>query len=112
LPYREKEITKLYYSIGEVAKIFDVNSSLIRFWESEFDLLKPKKNKNGKRLFTQKDLSNLKIIYDLVKDKGHTLEGAKKALKENRNVLLEQQELKDRLLNVRAQLTLLRKELD
>jgi DNA-binding transcriptional MerR regulator len=112
LPYREKEITKLYYSIGEVAKIFDVNSSLIRFWESEFDLLKPKKNKKGKRLFTQKDLSYLKIIYDLVKDKGHTLEGAKKALKENRNVLLEQQELKDRLLNVRAQLTLLRKELD
>ena len=112
MPYREREITKLYYSIGEVAKIFGVNSSLIRFWESEFDILKPKKNKKGNRLFTQKDLAYLKIIYDLVKEKGYTLEGAKRALKEDRNALLEQQELKDRLQKIRKQLVLLREELD
>ncbi len=112
MPYREREITKLYYSIGEVAKIFEVNSSLIRFWESEFDILKPKKNKKGNRLFTQKDLAYLKIIYDLVKEKGYTLEGAKRALKEDRNTLLEQQELKDRLRKIRKQLVLLREELD
>jgi DNA-binding transcriptional MerR regulator len=112
LPYREREITKLYYSIGEVAKIFGVNSSLIRFWESEFDILKPKKNKKGNRLFTQKDLAYLKIIYDLVKEKGYTLEGAKRALKEDRNTLLEQQELKDRLQKIRKQLVLLREDID
>jgi DNA-binding transcriptional MerR regulator len=111
LPYREREITKLYYSIGEVAKIFEVNSSLIRFWESEFDILKPKKNKKGNRLFTQKDLAYLKIIYDLVKEKGHTLEGAKRALKDDRNALLEQQELKDRLIKIRSQLVNLLEEI-
>ncbi|MFT6138053.1 MAG: DNA-binding transcriptional MerR regulator [Salibacteraceae bacterium] len=111
MPYREREITKLYYSIGEVAKIFEVNSSLIRFWESEFDILKPKKNKKGNRLFTQKDLAYLKIIYDLVKEKGHTLEGAKRALKDDRNALLEQQELKDRLIKIRSQLVNLLEEI-
>ncbi len=111
MPYREREITKLYYSIGEVAKIFEVNSSLIRFWESEFDILKPKKNKKGNRLFTQKDLAYLKIIYDLVKEKGHTLEGAKRALKDDRNALLEKQELKDRLIKIRSQLVNLLEEI-
>lgn len=111
MPYREREITKLYYSIGEVAKIFEVNSSLIRFWESEFDILKPKKNKKGNRLFTQKDLAYLKIIYDLVKEKGHTLEGAKRALKDDRNALLERQELKDRLIKIRSQLFQLLEEI-
>ena len=74
---------KRYYKIGEVAKAFDVNTSLIRFWENEFDVLKPKKNKKGNRLFTPEDLENLKMIYFLVKEKGFTLEGAKKKLKEN-----------------------------
>ena len=82
-PYKDKPITKLYYSIGEVAKMFDVNTSLIRFWENEFDILKPKKNKKGNRLFTQKDVDNLKIIYHLVKERGFTLDGAKKKLREN-----------------------------
>ena len=74
---------KRYYKIGEVAKAFDVNTSLIRFWENEFDVLKPKKNKKGNRLFTPEDLDNLKMIYFLVKEKGFTLEGAKNKLKEN-----------------------------
>ncbi|MGB0933387.1 MAG: MerR family transcriptional regulator [Lishizhenia sp.] len=77
----EKELKKLYYSIGEVAKMFDVNSSLIRFWEKEFTIIKPKKNKKGNRLFTPKDISNFNKIYHLVKTEGHTLEGARKALK-------------------------------
>lgn len=77
----EKELRKLYYSIGEVAKMFAVNSSLIRFWEKEFSIIKPKKNKKGNRLFTPKDISNFNKIYHLVKTEGHTLEGARKALK-------------------------------
>ena len=75
---------KLYYSIGEVARMFKVNTSLIRFWEKEFDIIKPKKNKKGNRLFTQKDIDNFHIIYHLVKEKGMTLKGAKKKMKENK----------------------------
>ena len=111
MPYIERKVEKLYYAIGEVAVMFDVNTSLIRFWESEFDILKPKKNKKGNRLFTQKDLAYLKIIYDLVKEKGHTLEGAKRALKDDRNALLEKQELKDRLIKIRSQLVNLLEEI-
>ena len=74
---------KLYYSIGEVAKMFDVKTSLIRFWEKEFDIIKPKKNKKGNRLFTQEDVDNFHIIYHLVKERGFTLQGAKLKLKEN-----------------------------
>lgn len=74
---------KIYYGIGEVAKTFNVNTSLIRFWEKEFDILKPKKNKKGNRMFTQRDLRYLKIIYQLVKEKGYTLQGAKDAIKQD-----------------------------
>ncbi len=84
MPYKEVKVEKLYYSIGEVARMFDVNTSLVRFWEKEFDIIKPKKNKKGNRLFTQKDIDNLHIIYHLVKEKGMTLKGAKKKMKENK----------------------------
>jgi len=84
MPYKEVKVEKLYYSIGEVAKMFDVNTSLIRFWEKEFDIIKPKKNKKGNRLFTQKDIDNFHIIYHLVKEQGMTLKGAKKKMKENK----------------------------
>lgn len=77
----EDELTKLYYTIGEVATMFDVNTSLIRFWDKEFDIINPKKNKKGNRLFTPKDIKNFNRIYDLVKIQGFTLEGARKALK-------------------------------
>ncbi len=80
----EEDIEKRYYSIGEVAEMFDVNTSLIRFWEKEFDILKPKKNKKGNRLFTVKDVENLKLIYHLVKERGFTLRGAKTKLSQNR----------------------------
>ncbi len=75
------KLTKLYYSIGEVASIFDVNTSLIRFWEKEFTAIQPKKNKKGNRLFTVKDIEHFNKIYQLVKEQGYTLDGAKKALK-------------------------------
>jgi DNA-binding transcriptional MerR regulator len=84
MPYREKKVEKLYYSIGEVAEMFKVNASLIRFWEKEFEVIKPKKNKKGNRFFTVQDIDNIRLIYHLVKEKGHTLNGAKKKLKDNR----------------------------
>tara|TARA_B100000475_G_C14704894_1_gene190700 strand:+ start:40 stop:375 length:336 start_codon:yes stop_codon:yes gene_type:complete len=80
----KKETKKLFYQIGEVAKELDVNVSLIRFWEKEFDIIKPKKNKKGNRLFTQKDFDNLKTIYFLVKERGYTLDGAKRKIKDNK----------------------------
>ena len=84
MPYKEVKVEKLYYTIGEVAGMFNVNTSLIRFWEKEFDIIKPKKNKKGNRLFTQKDIDNFHIIFHLVKEKGMTLKGAKKKMKENK----------------------------
>lgn len=87
MPYKEIDTVKLYYSIGEVSTMFDVNTSLVRFWEKEFDVLKPKKNKKGNRLFTPEDLDNFKVIYNLVKEQGLTLDGAKKYLKENRKTV-------------------------
>ncbi len=83
MPYKEPKIEKLYYSIGEVAELFNVKPSLIRFWEKEFDIIKPRKNKKGNRLFTQKDIENFHLIYHLVKERGMTLKGAQKKLKEN-----------------------------
>jgi DNA-binding transcriptional MerR regulator len=79
----EKQLTKLYYTIGEVATMFNVNASLIRFWEKEFSIIQPKKNKKGNRLFTPKDIINFNKIYHLVKEQGFTLEGAKNSLKNN-----------------------------
>ncbi len=79
----EKQLTKLYYTIGEVASMFNVNTSLIRFWEKEFTIIQPKKNKKGNRLFTPKDIINFNKIYHLVKEQGFTLDGAKNALKNN-----------------------------
>src|SRR5690606_17773882 len=81
MPYKEKVIEKSYFTIGEVAEMFGVSTSLVRFWEQEFDILQPKKNKKGNRLFTRKDLENLKIIFHLVKERGYTLKGAKEKLK-------------------------------
>lgn len=86
MPYREKdkESLKLYYSIGEVARQFGVNTSLIRFWEKEFDIIRPRKNKKGNRLFTREDLASFRLIYELVKEQGFTLDGAKKKIREMR----------------------------
>jgi DNA-binding transcriptional MerR regulator len=80
MPYKEKKVEKLYYSIGEVAEILDIPVSTVRFWENEFDILKPMKNNKGNRLFTPVDIKNLRIIHHLVKEEGMTLSGAKKKL--------------------------------
>src|ERR1700744_3361425 len=83
MPYKEREISKMYYTMGEVSAMFNVNPSMIRFYEKEFDVLQPKKNKKGNRLFTPEDLENLKVIFHLIHDKGYTLNGAKEHLKSN-----------------------------
>jgi len=102
---------KLYYSIGEVAKAFDVNQSLIRFWDKEFDILKPKKNAKGNRMFTPEDIKNLKLIYHLVKERGFTLEGAKIHLKENQKKTLDKFEIITKLQDIKAELTALKNSL-
>lgn len=101
---------KLYYSIGEVAKAFDVNTSLLRYWEQEFPILRPKKNKKGNRYFTPEDLKNLKIIYHLVKEKGYTLDGARIALTTNSKIS-ETITMIDRLEFVKAELQKLKESL-
>lgn len=111
MPYQEKSIEKLYYSIGEVAKKFDVNVSLLRYWEKEFDILKPKKNKKGNRLFTKKDVENIEVIYHLVKERGFTLEGAKKKLSENKSDTIENMEIVNRLKKIKEFLLNLSSEL-
>lgn len=110
-PYKEKPVEKLYYSIGEVAEIFGVNTSLIRFWEKEFSIIKPKKNRKGNRMFTQKDLDNLRIIYHLVKERGFTLQGAKRKLRENKEDAINETEVVNRLNAIRSFLVELRDNL-
>lgn len=102
---------KLFYSMGEVAEMFDVNPSLIRFWETKFDVLRPKKNKKGNRQFSPADVENLKLIYHLVKERGMTLEGANRSLKRNKGALARDVELLERLQQVRALLEEVRAEL-
>lgn len=102
---------KRYYKIGEVANAFGVNTSLIRFWENEFEVLKPKKNKKGNRLFTPEDLENLKMIYFLVKEKGFTLEGAKNKLKENPDEVFSRHKIIMRLEEIKNELTEIKNQL-
>lgn len=107
----DKETPKLYYSIGEVSQMFNVNTSLIRFWEREFEILRPKKNAKGNRLFTQEDLENLKIIYHLVKERGFTLDGAKKKMRENKNGVDHNVKVIDSLKKIRMFMEELRDQL-
>jgi DNA-binding transcriptional MerR regulator len=102
---------KLYYSIGEVAKAFDVNASLIRFWDKEFDVLKPKKNAKGNRKFTQEDIKNLQLIYHLVKERGFTLDGAKTHLKENQKKTLDKFDIISKLESIKNELIKFKGEL-
>lgn len=102
---------KRYYKIGEVAKAFEVNNSLIRFWEKEFDILKPKKNAKGNRLFTATDLQNLKLIYHLVKEKGFTLDGARKRMKQNPEGVINKHEIISHLENIKQELINIKNQL-
>lgn len=102
---------KRYFSIGEVAKAFGVNASLIRFWDSEFDILKPKKNAKGNRMFTPEDVRNLQLIFHLVKERGFTLEGAKTHLKEGQKKTLDKFDIITKLKGIKLELTTIKNNL-
>ncbi len=112
MPYKDKKVEKLFYTIGEVADMFSVNTSLIRFWEREFDIIKPQKNKKGNRLFTKEDIDNFHIIYHLVKERGMTLKGAQKKLKDNREDAVNNLEVIKSLNNIKKMLLDIREEMN
>jgi DNA-binding transcriptional MerR regulator len=111
MPYKEKEPQKMFYTIGEVSKMFNVKTSLIRFWENEFDIIKPHKNNKGNRLFTKNDIDNFHLIFHLVKEKGLTLKGAKKKISDNKEGIIKNfeiikslKEIKEQLINIKENL--------
>ncbi|MDP3916497.1 MAG: MerR family transcriptional regulator [Bacteroidota bacterium] len=111
MPYKKPKIEKVFYSIGEVADLFGVNTSKIRFWENEFDILKPHKNNKGNRMFTVEDIENLKLINHLLKERGMTIKGAQKKLKENKEDTLQNFEVVSRLQEIRQMLVEIKEEL-
>ena len=111
MPYKKPKIEKVFYSIGEVAEMFGVNTSNIRFWEKEFDILKPHKNAKGNRMFTPEDLENLKIIYHLLKERGMTIRGAQMKLKGNKEDIVQNYEVISRLQTIRQMLVDIKEEL-
>lgn len=111
MAYKEKEIEKLYFSIGEVAEMFNVAPSLIRFWESEFDIIKPKKNRKGNRQFTKEDIDSVRTIFHLVKEKGFTLQGAKEMLRNDVQAVRDKMEMIDSLKKIRSFMVELRDKL-
>ncbi|MCG8385882.1 MAG: MerR family transcriptional regulator [Cytophagales bacterium] len=111
MPYKEKVIEKKYYAIGEVADMFNVATSLIRFWESEFDVIRPKKNRKGNRQFTKEDIENVRLIYHLVKERGFTLQGAKDMLKNDNGAIKDKMEIIVSLNNVKQFLLELRNQI-
>ncbi len=88
--------------MGEIAQKYEVKHSLIRYWEKEFDIIKPKKNKKGNRLFTKKDLEAFDLIFELVKKKGYTLEGAKQKIKEDKSGRYKKDEMVARLKGIKS----------
>lgn len=111
MPYKEKPIVKKYFTIGEVAKGLGVATSLIRFWETQFDFIRPKKNAKGNRKFTQDDLKKLKLVYHLVKEKGYTLQGAQDHIKSSKDSIDDKAELVESLQRVRSFLEEMKKNL-
>jgi len=111
VPYKKPKIEKVFYSIGEVAEMFSVNASNIRFWENEFDILKPHKNAKGNRMFTREDIENMKIIYHLLKEKGMTIRGAQKKLKDNKEDTIQNFEVVSRLQEIRKMLIEIKDEM-
>ncbi len=106
-----KDNNKLYYSIGEISNILKVNNSLIRFWEKEFEIIKPKKNSRGNRIFTKKDLENITLIHHLLKEKKYTIDGARKKIRENKDGAQKNFQIIDKLKNIRQKLSEIRNEL-
>ncbi len=104
MPYKKPTIEKVIFSIGEVADMIGEKTSLIRYWEKEFDALKPQKNKKGNRLFTKDDIETVRLIHYLVKERGLTLKGVKQKLKENREETIQNYEIVKRLQDIKKQL--------
>lgn len=102
---------KLYYSIGEVADMFGVSKSLIRYWETEFTVLKPHKNSKGDRRFTKENIDQLQLIFDLVKNRGFTIEGAKNEIKQNKDTLKQKQAVLHKLVDLKLAMQELRDSL-
>lgn len=107
-PQEEQELTKLFYTIGEVSRMLGVETSTVRFWEKEFSVIKPHRNAKGNRLFTANDVNNLKTIFHLLKERRMTLEGAKKVMKDKRDETTKNSELVNRLKSLRSILVQLR----
>lgn len=112
MPYKSKPIEKSYYSIGEVAELLGVSQSLIRFWETEFEQLQPKKNRKGNRMYTPANIEQLRTIYHLVKERGYTLKGAREMLKAKAPEVDKQLAVRESLLKIRSFLTELKTDLD
>ncbi len=112
MPLKTDKELKLYYSISEVARMFDVNESLLRYWEKEFPMIQPKKAGGNIRQYRKEDIENIRLVYHLVKEKGLTLAGAKQRLKQNRETTVQTAEIVDRLKKVREELAAMRKQLD
>lgn len=102
MPYKEREIEKKYYSIGEVADIFKVATSLIRYWEGEFEIIKPKKDKKGNRRFTKDDIEKIRLIFHLVKEKGYTLQGAQEIIKKDLHLAVDKAAMVNKLLEIKG----------
>ena len=105
MPYKEHAIEKKYFTIGEVATQFEVATSLIRFWETEFPSINPKKNKRGNRQFTKEDIDQIKLVFHLVKEKGYTLQGAKDILNQQKSKATSKLEAIESLKKVKDFLT-------
>jgi DNA-binding transcriptional MerR regulator len=111
VPYQKPKIEKHFYTIGEVAEMFGVNTSLIRFWEKNFDNIKPQKNKKGNRLFTPEAIEELKMVYYLVKERGMTLKGAQQKIKGNKSDVTHELEIVEQLKSIREMLVEIKNEL-
>lgn len=101
---KKEKNTKLYFSISEVAQMFEVNESTLRFWEKEFDVIKPRKTTKGTRFYRQEDIDSVRLIYHLVKERGMTLAGARQKLKDNRETTIRQEEIVNRLKQIKEEL--------
>ena len=106
------EKDKLYYSIGEVAKQFNINESNLRFWEKEFDIISPRKNAKGTRFYTKKDIDNISLIYHLLKEKGMTIPGARRKLKENKSLVIKNFEIIEKLKGIKLEIQGIMKEME
>lgn len=111
MPYKESKVEKLYYTISEVAEMFNVNPSLIRYWEKEFPIIQPRKNKKGTRFFTKQDIDNFHLIYNLVKERGMTLKGAQKKLQASKEEAQNNFEIIKTLKDIREMLLEIKEEL-